>query len=98
MAQELDTFLNKVVSVITGDGRNFVGTMKGFDQTINVILEDVHERVYRAGAGVSQIPLGLYVVRGDNVAVIGELDEDLDRRLDLENIKAAPLEPLWIPS
>jgi U6 snRNA-associated Sm-like protein LSm8 len=67
MSSELDYFVNKIVSVITGDGRNIVGMMKGFDQTINLVLEGSHERVYQANAGVSQIPLGLYVVRGDNV-------------------------------
>jgi len=69
--------------------------MKGFDQTINVILEDSHERVYSESAGVSQIPLGLYIVRGDNVAIIGEVDESMDRQLDLEKLRAAPLQPIW---
>ncbi|ETN76929.1 hypothetical protein NECAME_00454 [Necator americanus] len=30
------------------------------------------------------------------IAVIGELDEELDKRIDLENVKAAPLAPIWI--
>lgn len=29
-------------------------------------------------------------------AVIGELDEELDKRIDLENVKAAPLAAIWI--
>ncbi|KAI1733037.1 LSM domain-containing protein [Ditylenchus destructor] len=97
MTQELESFMNKIISVITGDGRNIIGTLKGFDQTINLVLEDSHERVY-SEVGVSQIPLGLYIVRGDNVAVIGEIDENLDKQLDLEKLKAAPLEPIWIAS
>ncbi|CAI5976459.1 unnamed protein product, partial [Closterium sp. NIES-65] len=28
--------------------------------------------------GVEQLVLGLYIIRGDNIAVVGELDEDLD--------------------
>lgn len=59
MSHELDQFVNKIVSVITGDGRNIVGIMKGFDQTINLVLESSHERVYRANTGITQIPLGL---------------------------------------
>ncbi|KAI1726569.1 LSM domain-containing protein [Ditylenchus destructor] len=97
MTQELESFMNKIISVITGDGRNIIGTLKGFDQTINLVLEDSHERVY-SEMGVSQIPLGLYIVRGDNVAVIGEIDENLDKQLDLEKLKAEPLEPIWIAS
>lgn len=30
-------------------------------------MNDSHERVYSQTEGVSQIPLGLYIVRGDNV-------------------------------
>ena len=45
------------------------GTLKGFDQTINIILDDSHERVYSTGAGVELVSLGLYIVRGDNVLV-----------------------------
>ena len=68
--------------------RNFVGTLKGFDQVINLILEDTHERVYSPNAGVEQVVLGLHLVRGDNIAVIGEVDEEIDKRIDLNNVRA----------
>uniref|UniRef100_A0A1I7XFG4 U6 snRNA-associated Sm-like protein LSm8 n=1 Tax=Heterorhabditis bacteriophora TaxID=37862 RepID=A0A1I7XFG4_HETBA len=68
----------------------------GFDQLVNVVLEDSHERVYSETQGVEQIPLGLYIIRGDNIAVIGEIDEELDKRIDLDNVKAAPLGAIWI--
>jgi small nuclear ribonucleoprotein (snRNP)-like protein len=45
------------------------GTMKGYDQAINVVLENCHERVYAVDAGVEQLVLGLYIVRGDNMYV-----------------------------
>lgn len=45
------------------------GTLKGFDQTVNIILDDSHERVYSATQGVEQVVLGLHIVRGDNVYV-----------------------------
>lgn len=87
----LDSYVNRLVSVITGDGRNFVGTLKGFDQSINLILEDTHERVYSTNAGVEQVVLGLHLVRGDNIAVIGEVDEEIDKRIDLNNVRAEPI-------
>ncbi|XP_037019299.2 LSM8 homolog, U6 small nuclear RNA associated isoform X1 [Artibeus jamaicensis] len=68
-----------------------VGTLKGFDQTINLILDESHERVFSSSQGVEQVVLGLYIVRGDNVAVIGEIDEETDSALDLGNIRAEPL-------
>ena len=39
--------------------------------------------MYSANSGVEQAVLGLYIIRGDNIAVIGELDEELDASLDL---------------
>ena len=79
---------------------------QGFDQTINLILEETHERVFSAIHGVEQvgvllldnnlhgyfqIVLGLHIVRGDNICIVGEINEDVDQRLDLHNIKAEPL-------
>ncbi|ODM92711.1 U6 snRNA-associated Sm-like protein LSm8 [Orchesella cincta] len=91
MGSALESYVNRVVSIITSDGRNFVGTMKGFDQTINIILDDSHERVYSVSSGVEQVTLGLHIIRGDNIAVIGELDEDVDARLDMSALKAEQL-------
>ena len=31
--------------------------LKGFDQTINLILDETHERVYSATQGVEQVPI-----------------------------------------
>lgn len=49
------------------------GTLKGFDQTINLILDESHERVFSSSQGVEQVVLGLYIVRGDNVWVTHDL-------------------------
>lgn len=46
------------------------GTLKGFDQTINLILDDSHERVYSLTQGVEQVVLGLHIIRGDNMLVL----------------------------
>ncbi|XP_077540671.1 U6 snRNA-associated Sm-like protein LSm8 [Haemaphysalis longicornis] len=91
MAASLEGYVNHTVSIITADGRHIVGTLKGFDQTINLILDESHERVYSSDHGVEQVPLGLYIVRGDNVVVVGQVDEELDMHLDLANTRAEPL-------
>ncbi len=46
---------------------NSQGQLEGFDQTINVILSNSVERVYSLDEAVEEVPLGLYVVRGDNI-------------------------------
>lgn len=69
--------------------------MKGFDQTINIILEGSHERVYSLSQGVEQVVLGLYIVRGDNITLIGEFDEEKDSNIDLNNLRANPLKAIF---
>ncbi|XP_073154451.1 sm-like protein LSM8 [Henckelia pumila] len=90
----LESLVDQLISVITNDGRNIVGILKGFDQATNIILDESHERVYSTKEGVQQIVLGLYIIRGDNISIIGELDEDLEARLDLTELRAHPLKPV----
>lgn len=59
--------VDKVVSVITLDGRCIVGLLKGYDPVCNLVLADSHERVFSDDKGMEQEPLGLYIVRGDSV-------------------------------
>ena len=37
------------------------------DQFINIVIEECYERVYKIDRSVTFVPLGLYLVRGDNV-------------------------------
>lgn len=94
MASALDSYVNNTVSIITADGRNFVGTLKGFHQTINIILDESHERVFSTTNGIEQVVLGLHIIRGDNIAVIGQIDEAIDSRLDFQAIRSEPLGPV----
>ncbi|EFJ34241.1 hypothetical protein SELMODRAFT_83281, partial [Selaginella moellendorffii] len=86
--------LAELISVITNDGRNIVGMLKGYDQATNLIIDESHERVYSTTTGVEQHVLGLYIIRGDNIAVVGELDDEMESTLDLTAIKAHPLKPI----
>ena len=87
----LKDYLNKTVTVITQDGGNVVGILRGFDKNVNLVLEKAKERIYSLDKGVVQTDLGVYVIRGDNIAVAGEMDEDEDAKIDLSRVKAAPL-------
>lgn len=79
----LESLINKFVSVVTQDGRMIVGTLKGVDQAINLVLDKSHERVFSTDTGVQVEVLGLYIIRGDNIAVVGEVDEVEDAEIDL---------------
>jgi len=87
----LNDYKDKMVSVITNDGRNIIGMLRGFDQTINIILEKSHERIFSQEQGVVQNVLGLYMIRGDNISIIGELDVEADVARDLTKVRADPL-------
>ena len=49
--------------------RSVQGTLKGFDQSLNVILQHSTERVFSSTQGVEEVELGTYIVRGDNMWV-----------------------------
>eukprot|EP00038_Savillea_parva_P009124 m.181414 g.181414 ORF g.181414 m.181414 type:complete len:93 (-) comp15249_c0_seq1:207-485(-) len=90
----MDQYVNKTVEVVTQDGRVIVGLLKGYDQYTNLILDECHERVYSSDVGVEPVVLGLYIVRGDNIAVLGEVDTELDSQIDLSEVMAPPIPPV----
>ena len=67
-------FSTESVCIVTSDGRMIVGTLIGHDQVQNLILKEAHERIYSQDADVEEMPLGLYVVRGDNLCLVGDYD------------------------
>lgn len=84
--------------------------MAGYDQRSNVVISECKERVYSIEEGVEEIPLGLYLVKGDMMYVlmprffvpslwrvsilIGEIDDAIDQSVDLSTIRAEPIPPI----
>ena len=62
------------LQIVLRDGRHLVGTMRCFDQFSNVVMEDTYERHVVDGL-YGDIPLGLYMIRGDSIVLAGELDD-----------------------
>ncbi|CAJ2638303.1 sm-like protein LSM1B [Trifolium pratense] len=73
LSTSLATYLDKKLLVLLRDGRKLLGFLRSFDQFANVVLEGACERVI-VGDLYCDVPLGLYVIRGENVVLIGELD------------------------
>lgn len=82
------------VAIMTSDGKVLVGTLKGIDKNVNIILHDSHERVFSTDQGVEKHHLGLCVIRGENVAMIGHIDRELDINIDFEYCRAKPLKSI----
>lgn len=58
------------------------------------VLQNAVERVIRPVEDPEpsvEVPLGLYIVRGDNVCLVGVVDEELDNSIDWTAVKGAPI-------
>jgi U6 snRNA-associated Sm-like protein LSm1 len=84
-------FSERVV-VVLRDRKNVFGTLRSFDSYASVVLEDAFERIY-VGGSFGDVPLeGWFIVRAENVILLGELDEsERDvahlKRVDSKHIK-----------
>ncbi|KAL3773851.1 hypothetical protein ACHAWO_002216 [Cyclotella atomus] len=88
--------LDQRLMVVLRDGRHLVGTLRSFDQFGNMVLKDTSERrilVVKKDGGEEKesticyqtdIQLGLYVLRGDVVVLMGEVDPEEDE-LEVSN-------------
>lgn len=85
----LSNRLEKVL-ILTVDGRTLLGTLLSTDQLTNLVLMDTIERIIRTPDDPepsSQIDHGLYLIRGDNVVLCGEVDEGIDNDIDWAKVK-----------
>ncbi|VDB95496.1 unnamed protein product [Peniophora sp. CBMAI 1063] len=90
----LQGYVDRRVLLVLQDGRTILGVLAGYDQKSNVVLSDSKERVFSTDEGVEEVPLGLYLVKGDMIILIGEVDEEKDKEIDLSSIRAEPLPPI----
>jgi len=94
MAAELAKLIDKQVCVVTSDGRNVVGLLKGYDQQINIVLSGCLERHYSPDQGVVETPLGAQIIQGSNVAIIGEVNLELEAQRDLSTVRGHRIKPV----
>ncbi|KAH8204817.1 hypothetical protein TruAng_001006 [Truncatella angustata] len=88
-----DSSVEKVV-ILTVDSRMLVGKLESFDNSTNLVLSGAVERVIRAhddAEDSEQVPLGLYIVRGDNVCVVGLVDEKIENDIDWSKVRGNPI-------
>ncbi|KAK0706543.1 hypothetical protein B0T26DRAFT_727034 [Lasiosphaeria miniovina] len=84
-AQLLD-LTDKKLMVALRDGRKLLGILRSWDQFANLVLQSTKERIFvPPGAGpdstrglYADIERGIYLVRGENVLLLGEIDLDKD--------------------
>ncbi|XP_015060869.1 sm-like protein LSM1B [Solanum pennellii] len=74
-SSSLASYLDGKIIILLRDGRELLGTLRSFDQYANIVLEGTKERVI-VGNLYCDISLGLYIVRGENVMLIGQRESD----------------------
>ncbi|PGH05385.1 hypothetical protein AJ80_08353 [Polytolypa hystricis UAMH7299] len=86
----LQAYINKKILVLTVDGRTLLGTLLSTDQLTNLVLSGTVERIIRTPDDPepsTQVEHGLYLIRGDNVVICGEVDEGVDGQIDWSNVR-----------
>ncbi|KAM3554618.1 hypothetical protein MY1884_006034 [Beauveria asiatica] len=71
---DLTKYMDKQITVKFNGGREVMGTLKGFDALMNLVLDDVRETVRDEDGNESTRPLGLVVARGTLLVLISPLD------------------------
>eukprot|EP01107_Rhizomastix_libera_P003645 TRINITY_DN16295_c0_g1_i1.p1 TRINITY_DN16295_c0_g1~~TRINITY_DN16295_c0_g1_i1.p1 ORF type:complete len:113 (+),score=31.62 TRINITY_DN16295_c0_g1_i1:45-383(+) len=80
VAPELKTYLDKRMSVLMNGNRRVVGILRGFDQFLNVVLDEAHSTPQQTQQTQQQqqqtegTPLGMVVIRGNSIIVIEPLE------------------------
>ena len=69
--------------VILRDGKKLIGVLRCYDQFVNMTLEKTVERIVVEDK-YGDLDVGLYIVRGENVVLMGEVDET--RELSLKQV------------
>ncbi|CAH2350700.1 sm-like protein LSm1 [[Candida] railenensis] len=76
--------VDRKIFVVLRDGRNVFGILRTFDQFANLVLQDTIERIYlETEEAQESVPKrfaetyrGVFMIRGENVVMMGELDID----------------------
>lgn len=77
--------IDKKLLVVLRDGRTLIGFLRTIDQFANLVLHRTIERIH-VGKKYGDIPRGIFIVRGENVVLLGEVDLENESNLPLEQV------------
>ncbi|XP_014272173.1 U6 snRNA-associated Sm-like protein LSm1 [Halyomorpha halys] len=77
--------VDKRLLVVLRDGRTLIGFLRSIDQFANLVLHRTIERIH-VGQEYGDIPKGVYVVRGENVVLLGEVTQEKENNLPLKRV------------
>ena len=91
MSSYVENLIGHFVQIISIEGRIFIGELNSYDQLMNIVLKNCIERIFSIDKGVRKEKMGLYMLRGDNVAIISEYNLNKEKLTDYSNIKSNKL-------
>ncbi|CBX99649.1 hypothetical protein LEMA_P088880.1 [Plenodomus lingam JN3] len=71
---DLNKYMDKQITVKFSGGREVIGTLKGYDQLMNLVLDEVKEALTDDEGNIRYRKLGLIVARGTLLVVISPVD------------------------
>ncbi len=74
--------VDKLLMVVLRDGKTLIGYLRSIDQYANLLLSSTIERIH-VGNKYGDIPRGIYIVRGENVVLIGEVDFKIQPKVEM---------------
>ncbi|XP_037952139.1 U6 snRNA-associated Sm-like protein LSm1 [Teleopsis dalmanni] len=77
--------VDKKLMVLLRDGRTLIGYLRSVDQFANLVLHRTIERIH-VGNEYGDIPRGVFIIRGENVVLLGEIDREKETKLPLKEI------------
>jgi U6 snRNA-associated Sm-like protein LSm1 len=77
--------IDKKLLVVLRDGRTLIGYLRSIDQFANLVLHRTIERIH-VGKKYGDIPRGIFVIRGENVVLLGEIDVENEDNLPLTQV------------
>ncbi|KAA1468205.1 Sm-like ribonucleo protein [Dentipellis sp. KUC8613] len=77
--------VDRKMLVVLRDGRKLHGVLRSYDQFANLVLEDTVERIY-SGNAFAEKWCGLFLIRGENVVLLGEIDLDQEDDVPLRQV------------
>ncbi|KAI9585434.1 U6 snRNA-associated Sm-like protein LSm1 [Glossina fuscipes] len=77
--------VDKKLMVLLRDGRTLIGYLRSVDQFANLVLHRTIERIH-VGNNYGDIERGVFIIRGENVVLLGEIDRGKELKLPLKEI------------
>ncbi|KAI9713938.1 MAG: hypothetical protein M1820_000668 [Bogoriella megaspora] len=90
----LQSYIQKRIMVLTTDGNTMFGTLISCDQLTNLILQNTTIREIKTPGDPADSEArdeGTIMLRGDEVAVCGLVDEEADSQTNWAKVKGEPI-------